>query len=82
MHDGTYGPVQLANMWPSNTILITNAPGESPVIEGWGSVIDFGAIVGLWRVSNIAIQGLEIRNTGVPTPSTVLTGSTRSNRRT
>jgi hypothetical protein len=58
--------VQISNLWPSDTILITNAPGENPVIEGWGSVPDFSAIVGLWRVSNVAIQGLEIRNTGVP----------------
>jgi hypothetical protein len=28
-------------------------------------VVDFGAIVGLWRVTNVAIQGLTIRNTGV-----------------
>jgi hypothetical protein len=63
VHDGTYGPVQLANMWPSDTVLITNAPGEHPIIDGWGTVPDFGAIVGLWRVSNVAIQGLEIRNT-------------------
>jgi len=66
VHGGTYGPVQISNLWPSETILITNAPGENPVIDGWGSVPDFSAIVGLWRVSNIAIQGLEIRNTGVP----------------
>jgi hypothetical protein len=65
VHAGTYGPVQLSNLWPSDTVLITNAPGESPVIEGWGGIPDFGAIVGMWRVSNIALQGLIIRNTGV-----------------
>src|SRR5678816_4039748 len=39
VHAGTYGPVQLSNLWPSDTVLITNAPGESPVIEGWSSCL-------------------------------------------
>ena len=46
-------------------VLITNAPGENPVIEGWSSIADYQAILGLWQVSNIAIQGLTIQNTGV-----------------
>ena len=37
VHAGTYGLVQLSNLWPSDTVLITNAPGESPVIEGWAA---------------------------------------------
>ena len=46
-------------------IPITNAPGENPVIEGWSSIADYQAILGLWQVSNIAIQGLTVQNTGV-----------------
>jgi hypothetical protein len=63
---GTYGPVTLANLWPSDQVLITNAPGENPAFDGWNGVADYGAVLSLWRVSNIAIQGLVIRNTGVP----------------
>jgi Right handed beta helix region len=66
VHGGTYGPVLLMNLWPSDRVLITNAPGESPVIDGWGGVKDYGSVLGLWRVGNFAIQGLEVRNTGVP----------------
>ena len=63
---GTYGPVTLVNLWPSDQVLITNAPGENPVFDGWNSVVDYGAVIALWRVSNFAIQGLTIQNTGVP----------------
>ena len=66
VHNGTYGPVQLANLWPSSRVLITAAPGEHPVIDGWGGIADYGAVFGLWQVGNVSIQGLEIRNTGVP----------------
>ena len=66
VHGGTYNKVLIANLWPSDRVLITNAPGENPVIEGWNSIADYAAILGLWQVSNFAIQGLEIRNTGVP----------------
>ena len=66
VHGGTYGPVQLANLWPGSRVLITNAPGENPVIDGWGGIGDYGAVFGLWQVGNVSIQGLEIRNTGVP----------------
>ncbi len=66
VHAGTYNRVLLSNLWPSDRVLITNAPGESPVIEGWNSVPDYAAVLGLWRVTNIAIQGLTVRNTGVP----------------
>ncbi len=66
VHAGTYNRVLLSNLWPSDRVLITNAPGESPVIEGWNSVPDYAAVVGLWRVTNFAIQGLTVRNTGVP----------------
>src|SRR5215470_3997107 len=63
---GTFGPVTIANLWPSAQVLITNAPGENPVFDGWNSVQDYGAILALWRVTNFTIQGLVIRNTGVP----------------
>lgn len=63
---GSYNPFGIANTWPSDRILITNYPGENPVIDGWYSVGDYQAIVWLWNVSNIAIQGLTIQNTGVP----------------
>jgi parallel beta helix pectate lyase-like protein len=63
---GTFGPVVLGNLWPSDEVLITNYPGENPVFDGWSSVPDFGAVVALWRVSNFSVQGLTIRNTGVP----------------
>jgi hypothetical protein len=66
VHAGTYGPVLIMNLWPSDRVLITNAPGEYPIIDGWNSVPDYAAVLGLWQVSNIAIQGLEVRNTGVP----------------
>ena len=66
VHGGTYGHVLIINLWPSTRGLITNAPGENPVIEGWSSIADYQAILGLWQVSNIAIQGLTIQNTGVP----------------
>jgi hypothetical protein len=63
---GTFGPVTLVNLWPSEQVLITNYPGENPVFDGWNSVVDYGAVLALWRTSNFAIQGLTIRNTGVP----------------
>lgn len=66
VHNGTYGPFTIINKWQNDDILITNAPGESPVIDGWSSVGDYQAIVSLWNVSHIAIQGLTIQNTGVP----------------
>ena len=56
----------LVNLWPSERVLITNYPGENPVIEGWSSVVDYGAVLGALEASNFAIQGLTIRNTGVP----------------
>ena len=61
-----YSPFGIANTWPSDRILITNYPGENPVIDGWSSVGDYQAIIWLWNTSNIAIQGLTIQNTGVP----------------
>jgi len=66
VHSGTYGPVVITNNWPSARVLITNAPGENPVIEGWSSIGDWQPILGFWRVSNFAVQGLVIQNTGVP----------------
>jgi len=66
VHNGTYGPVLIANLWPSDTVLITNAPGENPVIDGWSGVPDWGSVFGFWRVTNFAVQGLIIQNTGVP----------------
>jgi hypothetical protein len=66
VHNGTYGPVLIMNLWPSARVLITNAPGENPIIDGWGGVADYAAVLGLWQVTNFAIQGLEVRNTGVP----------------
>ncbi|HZJ56603.1 MAG TPA: right-handed parallel beta-helix repeat-containing protein [Myxococcaceae bacterium] len=66
VHAGTYGPVVISNLWPSDRVLITNAPGESPVIDGWNGVADYASVLGLWQVSNFAIQGLTVRNTGVP----------------
>jgi len=66
VHNGTYGPVLIMNLWPSAQVLITNAPGENPIIDGWGGVADYAAVLGLWQVTNFAIQGLEVRNTGVP----------------
>jgi hypothetical protein len=63
---GTYNPVLLANLWPSAPVLITNYPGENPVIEGWSSVGDYASILGLWNVTNISIQGLTVQDTGVP----------------
>ena len=59
MHGGTYGPVTLVNLWPSDQVLITNAPGENPVFEGWSSVADYGPSSASGRSSNIAIQGLD-----------------------
>jgi len=66
VHGGTYNRVLIANLWPSDRVLITNAPGENPIIEGWGGIADYQAILGLWQVSNFAIQGLTVQNTGVP----------------
>jgi len=66
VRDGTYGPFAIVNTWPNDRILITNYPGENPTIDGWSSVGDYQAIVWLWNVSNVAIQGLTIQNTGVP----------------
>jgi hypothetical protein len=72
VRNGTYGPVTISNFYPSDWVLITNAPGENPVIDGRGPsgngpiVADWAAIVYLLKVSKVAIQGLEIRNTGVP----------------
>ena len=66
VHGGTYGRVQISNFWPSSTVLITNVSGESPVIDGWGGIVDYGSVFGLWRVSNVVVQGLVIQNTGVP----------------
>ena len=66
VYGGTYGPVSLTNLWPSSRVLITNVNGQNPVIDGWGNVGDYGAVFALWRVGNFAIQGLTIRNTGVP----------------
>jgi hypothetical protein len=66
VHNGTYGPVLIMNLWPSARVLITNAPGENPIIDGWGGIADYAAVLGLWQVTNFAIQGLEVRNTGVP----------------
>src|SRR5262249_39714552 len=43
VHNGTYGPVSIANKWQGNDILITNAPGENPVIDGWSSMGDYQA---------------------------------------
>src|SRR5215469_533795 len=66
VHNGTYGPVLIMNLWPSAQVLITNAPGENPIIDGWGGIADYAAVLGLWQVTNFAIQGREVRNTGVP----------------
>jgi hypothetical protein len=63
---GTYGPFGASNLWPSDRVLVTNYPGESPTIDGWGSVADFEAVVWFWNVTNISIQGLTVQNTGVP----------------
>jgi hypothetical protein len=66
VYGGTYGPVTLTNLWPSARVLITNVSGQQPIIEGWGGVGDYASVFGMWRVGNIAVQGLEVRNTGVP----------------
>ena len=66
VHNGTYGPVSISNVWPGNDILITNADGENPVIDGWSSVGDYQSIFSIWNASHIAVQGLIIQNTGVP----------------
>ncbi|MGZ6097203.1 MAG: hypothetical protein ACXWLL_02335, partial [Myxococcaceae bacterium] len=60
VHNGTYGPVSISNVWPSNDILITNADGENPVIEGWSSVGDYQSIFSIWNASHIAVQGLDL----------------------
>ena len=44
VHNGTYGPVLIANMWPSDRILITAAAGEHPIIDGWSGVGDYQAL--------------------------------------
>jgi len=68
VYGGNYGRVQLSNLWPSERVLITNVNGQNPVIDGWNSVADYGAVFGLWRTANFAVQGLIIQNTGVPDP--------------
>ena len=50
VHNGTYGPVSISNKWQNDDILITNAPGENPVIDGWSSVGDYQAIFSIWNV--------------------------------
>jgi hypothetical protein len=58
--------VLISNVWPSDYVLITNQPGESPVIEGWSSIGDYQGILSIWNAQKIAIQGLTVQNTGVP----------------
>jgi hypothetical protein len=66
VHGGTYAPFEIDEFYPSDWVLITNAPGENPIIDGQGAIADWSAIVRLYDVSKLAFQGLEIRNTGVP----------------
>ena len=81
VYGGNYGRVQLNNLWPSARVLITNVDGQNPVIDGWNSIADYGAVFGLWRTSNFAVQvGSSSRTRVSPTPSTADTASRSANR--
>ena len=66
VHGGTYPPVRIYNFYPSDWVLITNASGETPVIDGGGILGDYDSVFYIGGASKLAVQGLEIKNTGIP----------------